>query len=238
MIITITSALMIFSFANIIANQSELTIRLHNNTGFVLQVNDIQYDEGNYYHLRNLAPGAHFIRVYEYLQTYQGRNYQSSSTVLRFSGYIQLVSGYRLNLIIDHLNRPVVESSVPLSVTLYSPDKPGNPRHFPHKANKRHGYGMDLNTYNHLLGILSTTSFDNNRRSIARQAVAANGCTAAQVLGILNTFSFESTKLSFAKYAWSFCVNQQSFFIVTQGFTFESSKRELMKYTGAVNLNR
>jgi hypothetical protein len=222
----------VFTFAY----QSELTIRIHNDAEFVLQLNNIQYNEGNYYHIRNLAPGSAYIEVFELVHNSSAYHPLNPVYKLRFSGYIELMAGYRVNVMIDQFNRCVVLSNNPLSVTMSGPEGPEKRCANRHRTKYGHAGVMSEAAYLHLLHTLSENSFDNSRLSIARQAVAANKCTAEQVLGIMEQFSFESTKLSFAKYAYSFCINKGSYFIVTNGFTFESSKRELMRYTQMASL--
>ncbi len=219
----------------IMAYHSELTIRMQNNRYFMLQINNTRYTESNYYHVRNLAPGSHHIRVYEYTYSQYGYGSQAVSYVLRFSGYLNIPAGHRVNAIIDMYNQLFIENSHPISVVLPAPDRPNYHKHNRPPRNRAHRqvYGMPSGTYEHLLSVLHNSSFDNNRLNIAKQAVAANSCTAIQVLGIMRTFSFESNRLNFAKFAFSHCVDKENYFMVHDGFSFSSSKRELMRYTGS-----
>ena len=54
--------------------------------------------------------------------------------------------------------------------------------------------------------------------------------SASQILGICKLFSFESNKLEFAKYAYEFCVDKNKYFLLSEAFTYESSKRELSEF--------
>lgn len=224
--------LLFLLFSPFISNayQSELTIRLQNNAVFVLQLNEDQFNGDNYYHLRNLQAGNTFVEVFEVVYNSSAYYQSSPEYILRFSGHIELMAGYRVNVMIDQYNRCVILSSNPLSVTMEGPERPMRSGINRQRSHRTQAYGMSPATYQHLLLSLTENSFDNARLSIARQAVTGNGCTAEQVLGIMEHFSFEKTKLDFAKHAYPFCVNKGSYFIVNNGFTFENSKRELMKY--------
>jgi len=206
------------------AHSAELFLRLENNRHFELRLNHVQYNVSNRVHIQNLKPGQHYIEVYEMVGGRHGYQPHAKRLVRRYAGYIRLIPGYRLNTLIDRHNRLIEVSRSPIGY-VYE----GNPAPNYHEYQQ---YGMDNYTYKQLLSVLHNTSFDSNKLTIARQATVSNGCTAEQVLGIMRTFSFESNRLSFAKYAYQYCVNPGSYFIVNHGFSFESSKRELARFIG------
>ena len=66
--------------------------------------------------------------------------------------------------------------------------------------------------------------------TVAEQVVSANPVTANQILGICKLFSFESNKLSFAKFAYTYCVDKNKYYLLNEAFSYESSKRELNEF--------
>jgi len=218
------TALMALLFLTAGAYHSEFTIRLENNRFFELRINNVAYEPESYLLIQNLEPGRYHIEVFELSNTNYGSYHQANRLIRRFSGYIHLPAGYRVNGMINRFGRYVELGRSTLRYELPSPPRPVHNEHY--------HYGMSHSAYHHLMAILETTSFDNSKLGIARQAVAANGCTAEQVLGIMSQFSFESNRLNFAKFAYRYCVNPEGYFLVTRGFSFESSKRDLMRFIG------
>ena len=72
--------------------------------------------------------------------------------------------------------------------------------------------------------------FDETRLSTAKTIIKANCMTAAQIKEMCDVFGFEETKLSFAKYAYDYCTDQESYYLVNETFGFSSSTDELNKY--------
>ena len=89
---------------------------------------------------------------------------------------------------------------------------------------------MSSEAFHALLYSIESKSFESSRLTVARQAVAANCLSTAQVAALLQRFTFESTKLEFAKFAYLHTVDQQNYFLVNDAFTFESSIGELQEY--------
>ncbi len=87
-----------------------------------------------------------------------------------------------------------------------------------------------IQNINNLLYIIDKASFDNDKLTIARQAVRQNGVYANQVLQIMDMFNFESTKLKFAKFAYKYCIDRNNYYMVNQGFSFNSSIKSLDNY--------
>ena len=91
-------------------------------------------------------------------------------------------------------------------------------------------YAMSPRDYEEACQLISDESFDSSKLTLAEQVVSANPMSASQILGICKLFSFESNKLEFAKYAYEFCVDKNKYFLLSEAFTYESSKRELSEF--------
>ena len=91
-------------------------------------------------------------------------------------------------------------------------------------------YAMSPRDYEEACQLISDESFDSSKMTVAEQVVSANPMTASQILGICRLFSFESNKLSFAKFAYTFCVDKNKYYLLNEAFSYESSKRELNEF--------
>lgn len=91
-------------------------------------------------------------------------------------------------------------------------------------------YAMSPRDYEEACQLISKESFDSSKLTVAEQVVSANPVTANQILGICKLFSFESNKLSFAKFAYTYCVDKNKYYLLNEAFSYESSKRELNEF--------
>lgn len=91
-------------------------------------------------------------------------------------------------------------------------------------------HGMSPQDYEEAYQLISKESFDNTKLTLAKQVISANPMTASQIAGICKLFSFENNKLEFAKFAYSFCVDPNKYYLLNEALTYDSSKRELDEY--------
>lgn len=89
---------------------------------------------------------------------------------------------------------------------------------------------MNGSDFNDAKATIANNSFDETKLSTAKQIIASNCMSAAQITTLLSTFGFEETKLDFAKYAYEYCADKNNYFKLSNAFTFESSKTELNNY--------
>lgn len=72
--------------------------------------------------------------------------------------------------------------------------------------------------------------FDRDKILIAKQALRNKLVSVDMVLQVMHTMSFDSHKLEFAKWAYTNTFDQERYYLVSDGFTFSSSVRELDWY--------
>lgn len=92
--------------------------------------------------------------------------------------------------------------------------------------------GMSQYEFGEVKAMIEKESFDSSRLTLAKQVVAGNLMTASQITEICQIFSFENNALEFAKYAYSYCIDPNRYYLVNQAFKYESSKRELNELIG------
>ena len=107
------------------------------------------------------------------------------------------------------------------------------------QTNYNNGYGyqyvpapaMCPAEFDLLKQIIADKWFEDTKMEIAKQAIEKKGVTSQQVLELMNMMTFESSKMDLAKFAYNYTADKNNYFIVNNGFTFESSIAELNRYT-------
>jgi hypothetical protein len=89
---------------------------------------------------------------------------------------------------------------------------------------------MPTNEFNTALNSIRSDNFESGKLNKAKQIVSRNRMCTAQIIQIVRLFSFESNKLEFAKYAYQYCNDKNNYFQVTDAFSFQSSKDDLLRF--------
>ena len=77
---------------------------------------------------------------------------------------------------------------------------------------------------------ISSKNFESSKLQIAKQALAYNYFSSAEIADLLSVFSFESSKLDIAKCAYAKVIDKQNYYLVNNAFSFESSIQELNQF--------
>jgi hypothetical protein len=85
-----------------------------------------------------------------------------------------------------------------------------------------------------ILQEISRQHFDSGRLQVAKQVISTNRLTSAQITDIMRLFSFESSRLEIAKFAYSYVVDPQRYFMVNNAFSFGSSVDDLNRFIGQI----
>jgi Domain of unknown function (DUF4476) len=78
-----------------------------------------------------------------------------------------------------------------------------------------------------LIRTLRKQSFDDNKIKTAKTTIRKGFLYAEDVKKLMSIFSFDDKKLDLAKFCYRYCIDQQNYFVVTEGFTFSSNADEL-----------
>ncbi|MBA5630513.1 DUF4476 domain-containing protein [Moheibacter lacus] len=84
--------------------------------------------------------------------------------------------------------------------------------------------------FNRFLYSIADESFDSSRLEMMEIQLNYQFFTAHQIAQVLNEFSFESNKLAIAKLAFGKTVDPHNYYLVSEEFSFSSSKRELKEF--------
>ena len=77
---------------------------------------------------------------------------------------------------------------------------------------------------------IESKSFESSKLQIAKQVLAQNYFTSAQVADLISVFDFETSKVDFAKCAYARVIDKQNYYQVNNAFSFESSIQDLNQY--------
>jgi len=89
---------------------------------------------------------------------------------------------------------------------------------------------MDAASFGKAKQTIESKGFDDTRLSTAKQVAKTNCLTTDQILEVMKIFGFEESRLEFAKYAYDYCFDQNDYYNVSQGFSFDSSTEELNEF--------
>ncbi|CAI8809288.1 DUF4476 domain-containing protein [Chryseobacterium sp. IT-36CA2] len=93
------------------------------------------------------------------------------------------------------------------------------------------GNAMDTQSFRHFFDtMMQNERFDDGKITMINQQMRVSMFTAAQIRDLVKSISFDNNKLALAKSMYRNCADKEHYFLVTDAFDFESSKRELMEY--------
>jgi hypothetical protein len=121
-------------------------------------------------------------------------------------------------------------STVPAHTTRPSEPSPTQPSNATISGNGNCTRSMDAASFDKAKQSIESKGFDDTKLSTAKQVAKANCLTTDQILVIMKFFGFEDSRLEFAKYAYDYCFDQNNYYTVSEGFTFDSSTEELNEY--------
>lgn len=77
---------------------------------------------------------------------------------------------------------------------------------------------------------MKSKGFEDTKLTLAKQIIAKQCLSAAQIKTVMSLFGFEETRLDFAKLAYKRCSDPLNYYMVNDAFQFESSIEELNEY--------
>lgn len=92
------------------------------------------------------------------------------------------------------------------------------------------GNVMDNNTFSQFFSIFKNEPFDDSKIAMINQQMRNSQFTAEQIRDLVKSISFDKNKLMLAKSMYKKCVDKNRYFLVSDAFDYESSKRELREF--------
>lgn len=216
------TALASFFFLNVnaIHNSASLEINLkqQRNTLYIIQLeNGVSYETEDFLHLDNLHSGLNRIKIFKQHLHRSRRSRGNVHDKLIFNGTINLPANSTVFSKLVH-RKLIVKRIVRKRIK-----RPRKPR-----GNMR--FGMNQRQFNDLIITVKQESFDSRKLKVMNMAIRQNNLSSRQVLQLMKLLTFDSYKLKLAKKAYAKTVDKQNYFIVRNGLTFSSHKRELTKF--------
>ena len=187
--------------------------------------------------INNLNAGYHTVRVYQ--KSVSNRN-RGNAAQLVYDGNIYIKPQYHVDISINRFGKAFIDERQ-MTRELYGDDyddrdnqqaRPTRNPIFNGSQNQGNNYkqAMDSRSFDQLKYSISSSTYDNTKMAIAKQAISQNYFTTAQVKELLQLFTYEASRLDLAKYAFSRATDPGNYFSVNDVFTYSSSKEELSRY--------
>lgn len=238
------TALTISSFAQQQFRTNKLTIGSTGNTPIRVMVDGSRYssNNGQGITLKNLTMGYHTVKVFvkkngrSYTNNQGGGNYGNNGSYQSiYTAQVLLKANTHTDITINRFGKVMVdEQQMGVGYNNDEDDEDwGDNGNWSGNNNGNWNNGQQVmsdRVFEQFKQTLRNESFENTRVTLAKQTIATNFFTAAQVKDIVNVFSFESYKLEIAKYAYDYTVDKGSYFMINDAFSFSNSKEELNNY--------
>lgn len=250
------SAAMIAVVIPLSAVNSELSIRISDNSKFTLNVDDYAFGTpSTIYNVTNLTPGMHHVQMFRPVaQTYG----HCGLPVMLYDGWVNIPADSRVTAVNSEMGVLNILSVVSLVANGYPYGGYGNGWGYGNGGNGNNsgygnggyggnggGYGnyggwyppppplqlgMSQADFDALKASIAGKPFEETKYLVAAQALQSNKVTARQVKELMDLMSFESTKLALAKYAYGKAIDRQNYYLVNDAFSFSGSTTELAQY--------
>jgi uncharacterized protein DUF4476 len=211
---------------NIKADNSELVLRIYNQSSFIASLDRVTYHSPrNVLTFRNIGPGPHYLRAEKIrMNRYGIITYRETV----FDGMIEIPSNSKVKAVITRFNIFKIRKVFPL-VPVVPPMVVYNPYM---QSGGMGPFVLSDVDFQMLVHTIEESPFDKTRLNIAMYAVQNSYVTTSQVVTLMGLMTFESTKLTLAKEAYLMTVDKHRYFAVHNQFTFQSSIRNLNQFIG------
>ena len=227
------------------AKASSLTININKQYGttYYITVNGQQtYQTIDNISINDLRGGDHHISITKQVKkgykkrgrrnynNHHGYNQAHVKDILVFDGLVNIPGRSEVFAALNYQNLVVTNIIRKNRPTNYSPVSCETPPVVYHEPAAPVIQEMDPYSFRQLKKTIRQEPFGRNKMAILNPVLQQNYFTTGQVLELMALFTFEREKLEVAKYAYESTIDQGNYYVVNNGFTFGSSKRELTNY--------
>jgi hypothetical protein len=219
------------------ASASSLTIRFNRPSSFIISIDGYDYNvKGREFYLPDIRPGNHKLMISS--MPARQNPYRNPMPEVLYRGNILLHPHAMLSGVLDQRGFYIDgEQYEDKRNHGYDERRGRNGRYernddyqnYNDKDGRRNynSYYMNPADFEMLKQSLHNASFESTRKSLAMTAISNNSLSIQQLKEVLMQFDFESTKVEVARYAFNYSDDKQNFYLVSDAFTFDSSKREI-----------
>jgi hypothetical protein len=182
--------------------------------------------------ISGLEPTYHNVKVYQ--QSFQGSggSFGYDRDVL-FNGPVLLKPRTNLTIAVDECG------SITMNETIRRRREFGDTwnsgRNYYPSFNGTYSRAMNDFEFDRVLWAISKENFETNRMRSAEQVISTNYFTTAQLKQLLRLFNFENNRLQLAKFGYDKVVDQSNYYSLSDLFSFNSSRDELVRCIHAPN---
>jgi Domain of unknown function (DUF4476) len=227
------------------AGNATLSVTAISNKNIYVLINGSQQrvNNNNTLFLTDLNEGNYRIEVYQLMRGV--RNNPFSRNQLLYNGNVYIRNRMHTDIVINRFGRAMVDqrnnNGNSNNRDDYDDDNNGwnngnggwnNGNGGWNNGNGAWGNGRAMSTtaFEQLKQTLCNEAFENNRLNLAKQVVASNWFTTSQVRDLMKQFNFENNKLDIAKHAYNFTVDRNNYYLLTNEFSFSTTKQALMRH--------
>ncbi len=217
--------------SGILFAQAKLSISSTGHSDIRVMVDGRKYPTGNGMILLNdLYSGNHTVKIFQAVNDqYRSQGYSRNDRFqLVYSSTLFLKPQYHVDIVINRFGKAFVDEQL-INGSYDDEDDWGvdnNDHYYDNSSNR----AMDNTTFQQLKQTIEKETFQDAKSKIAKQFMAINYFTTAQVKVIVGLFFSENSKLDIAKFAYDYTVDKANYFIINDALFFSSSKEALMDY--------
>lgn len=182
--------------------------------------------------VNDLQGGYHTVKIYQQNNNRSkwGNFYNRNRQVL-FEGNVYVKPQYHTDISINRFGKAFIDEKL---ITAGYEDEDNDNRYNNNGNrnydNSRFAQAMDGRAFEQFKQTIDIAPSDNSKLAIAKQIIAVNYFTSAQVRDLVQLFSYENSKLDIAKYSYTYTLDKGNYFVVNDALAYAGSKEELARY--------
>jgi hypothetical protein len=219
-------------FSTILFAQSKLSISASGNADIRALVDGVKYtSNGRDIVINNLKNGNHSVKIFRAVndRNRYNSNNRSNGYQLVYNNNLFVKPQYHVDITINRFGKAFVDEQMISGGYNEDDDDWGvdnNDQYYDRDSRR----AMDKTAFQQLKQSIDNEAFENTKLKVAKQFIATNYFTTAQVKELVLLFSFENNRLDIAKYAYDYTIDKGNYFLVNDAFSFSNSKEALMDY--------
>ena len=181
--------------------------------------------------INDIRAGYHAVKVYRQKKYRKNNGWKNNRNMqLIYEGNIYVKPQFHVDVVINRFGKAFIDERQ-MNAAYY--DDNDDNGHGGWSNNDNDMQPMNSRSFEQFRQVIRNESFDNTRLVLAKQTIATNYFSSAQVKEIVELFSFENSKLDIAKYSYKYTVDKNNYFILNNAFAYSSSKEELARFIQA-----
>ncbi|MEP7164207.1 MAG: DUF4476 domain-containing protein [Ferruginibacter sp.] len=180
--------------------------------------------------INDIRPGYHSIKVYQQKRSKNNSRKMNKNMQLVYEGNIYVKPQYHVDVVINRFGKAFIDERQ-MNAGYYDDNDDNGQGGWENNDNNMQP--MNYRSFEQFKQVIRNESYDNTRLIAAKQTIASNYFSSAQVKEIAGLFSFENSKLDMAKYSYRYTVDKNNYFILNDVFAYSSSKEELARFIQA-----